>query len=364
MSEIPTEIMEQIIDELSDDREALVASLSVSRAFHSRARYHLFQTVRLETESDFNQFNSLCDISPVISSLVQSLKIFSRSTVPQLPSLPNVTSLHIRGHLDDVWQTNFLSTTVLMFEDIVFSTAMSFRTWICAYSHLTSLSLISVIIHHPAVVGAYALAQGPPLEFLSIAYVNYSVYKAFLGSTSKAISRFALHGLRKIQHKTVFAYDAAGIHKILAVTCSTIQELDMRVHVFDPRPLFNEVLDISQVPTVNYRVSGVSKIPFTNNIRWLSYCTDENDRPASMERLVIHLDLPGFLDRLTFTECLEPLDAILTDPRYCMLKVVQFILGGKERRLEHGLQAYRDDISMALPKLHAAGRLVVEDEAA
>ncbi|KAK0189461.1 hypothetical protein F5146DRAFT_1051137 [Armillaria mellea] len=299
MSEIPPEIFEQIVDELVDDRESLVACLSVSTAFHSRARYHLFQTVQLETNSDFHQFISLCDISPVILGLVQSLKVFSSvHPVPHLPHLPNVTSLQIGGHLHDEWQTNFPSTICLTLKDLVFPTAHELP--------LTSM-------------GSYALARGPPLEFLSIGYVSSSLYDVFLGSTTKAISRFALHGIRKIRHTTVFPYDAAGIHEVLAVTRGTLQELDMKVQLSGPQHWFDEIVDISQVPTVNFRVATV-KVP-------------------------------------------EPLDAILTDSRYCVLKVVQFNLREKERHLSREkCQVIREAILMALPKLQALGRLVVEDE--
>ncbi len=101
-----------------------------------------------------------------------------------------------------------------------------------------------------------------------------------------------------------------------------------------------------------------------DSIRWLSYYTHpKTDAPASMERLVVHLDLPDWQENLTFFQCLEPLDTILTDPRYCVLKVVQFNLRGKERNMERGMHhATHDDVLMALPKLHAAGRLILEDE--
>ncbi len=101
-----------------------------------------------------------------------------------------------------------------------------------------------------------------------------------------------------------------------------------------------------------------------DSIRWLSYYTDpKSGGPASMERLVVHLDLPDWQENLTFFQSLEPLDTILTDPRYCVLKVVQFTLRGKERNMDCGMRhATHDDILMALPKLHASGRLIVEDE--
>ncbi|KAK0237178.1 hypothetical protein EDD85DRAFT_953186 [Armillaria nabsnona] len=364
MPEIPTEIIEQIVDELVD-RKSLVACLSVSRAFHSRALYHLFQTVRLATESDFHRFIYLCDISPAIPSLVQSLKIFFRSTAPHLPSLPNVTSLHIKGYLNGDWQTNFLATTSLTLEQIIFPTAQSFRSWICAYPCLTSLSLMSVVVHRPTLVGPFSLAQGPPLKFLSIAYVSDSVYGMFIGSSIKAISCFALHGICKIRHTISYPYDAAGIHGILAVARDTLRELDMNAEPLGPqiRQVYDGTLDISQVPTINYWVS-CRKVSFMDSIRWLSYYTHpKSDGPASMERLVVHLDLPGWQEKLTFFQSLEPLDTILTDPRYCVLKVVQFNLRRKERNMERGMRhAIHDDVLMALPKLRAAGRLILEDE--
>ncbi|KAK0216257.1 hypothetical protein IW262DRAFT_1464783 [Armillaria fumosa] len=365
MSEIPTEIIERIVDELVDDQKSVGACLSVSRAFHSRALYHLFQTVRLTMESDFYRFISLCDISPAIPSLVQSLKIFFRSTAPHLPSLPNVTSLHIKGYLNDEWQTNFLATTSLTLEQVLFPTAQSFRSWICAYPCLTSLSLLSVVVHRPTMVGSYSQAQGPPLKFLSIACVSDSVYNMFIGSPIKAISRFALHGIYKIWHTNSFPYDAAGIHRILAVTRDTLRELDMNVDPLGPqtRHAFDGPLDISQVPTVNYWVSGI-KVSFIDSIRWLSYYTDPtSDCPVSMERLVVHLDLPDWLEKSAFFQSLKPLDTILTDPRYCVLKAIQFNLRGRQGNMERGAhQAIHDGILMTLPKLHAAGRLIVEDE--
>ncbi|KAK0477084.1 hypothetical protein IW261DRAFT_1566555 [Armillaria novae-zelandiae] len=364
MSEIPPEIVEQIVDELDDDGESLVACLSVSRAFHSRARYHLFQAVQLETSSDFYQFISLCDISPVIPGLVQSLKIFPRiNPVPHLPLLPNVTSLHIGGHLHDEWQTNFPSTACLTLQELVLPSAESFRSWICAYPCLTSLSVMAVVIDRFTPMGPYALAQGPPLEYLSLAYVSDIVYCVLLGSARADISRFALHGIRKIRHTTTFPGDAACIDEILAATRETLQELDMKVQIFDPLHQFHEVVDISQVPSVNYRVISV-KARVTDSIGWLSCCTHaESDRPAHMERLAIHVDLLDWLEELDFFQSLEPLDAILSDPRYCLLKVVQFNLRGEERHLSgEKCQIIRDAILMALPKLQALGRLVVKEE--
>ncbi|KAK0457102.1 uncharacterized protein EV420DRAFT_539738 [Desarmillaria tabescens] len=362
MSEIPTEIIEQIIDKLSDDRKALVASLSVSHVFHGRARYHLFRIVTLSMESDFHQFISLCDISPVISSLVQSLEIRCYKTMPQLPSLPNVTSLHIRGPSNDVWQSNFPSTTSLMLEDVSFPTALSFRTWICAYPHLTSLSLSYVRIHHPSMFDAYALAQGPPLEFLSFADVNYNVYEAFLGSANGNISTFALHGLRKIRHEVKDPDDAVGLHKLLAISRATLRELHVTMNPFYPIQIFGNVHpDISQVPTVEFRMPRISEFSFSGIILWLSSCTPtSSNRSALMERLIIHLSpilMPSdFLESPTFSSGRAPLDIRLTDPLYCNPKVVQFNVGPGKMR-----QAVRDAILIALPKLHAVGRLAVVD---
>lgn len=82
-----------------------------------------------------------------------------------------------------------------------------------------------------------------------------------------------------------------------------------------------------------------------------------------MERLVVHLDLLVWLEKIPFFQSLKSLDTILADPRYCVLKVVQFNPRGKERNIERGTHhAIHNDILMAVPKLHAAGRLIVDDE--
>ncbi len=97
-AEIPLDI-DDIIDH--DDRD--------SSSPYGRALYRLFETIHLDTESVFHLV--LCDMSPVVPSIVRSLKIVSRGKESQLPPLPNVTSLHV---LDDLWQIYFLASMMMI----------------------------------------------------------------------------------------------------------------------------------------------------------------------------------------------------------------------------------------------------------
>lgn len=58
ISQFPLELIEEIIDQLSDDANALQTCSTVSRAWMKRSRYHLFSTFRVRTNTftDFTNF--------------------------------------------------------------------------------------------------------------------------------------------------------------------------------------------------------------------------------------------------------------------------------------------------------------------
>ncbi|KAK0457036.1 uncharacterized protein EV420DRAFT_1551066 [Desarmillaria tabescens] len=364
MADVPLELIEHILDELSDHRKTLIAALTVSRAFHGRALYHLFRRVSLNTESDFHQFLALCDISPLVPSIIRSLKIVSRGREPQLPPLPNVTSLHIQGHLDDLWQIDFLAITSLTLEDLVFPTAMSFRHWLCSYPYLKTLSLSGVTVQYPAAFGAYAVARGPAIEKLSLAYVNENVYTMFLGSVVKEASRFALHSLRKLQHRTLYSFDIPHMHKLLCATRGTLRELDTKLVFYGAGRMETAILDISQVQKVNYHLYDFSKKCFIVNIRWLSYCLDHNVHPAALKQLHIHMHQaakPESLEKVSFSNVLTLMDGILTNPRYHFLELVHFHLPAEADSWDWiEPEDFQDNILTSLPKLRSLGLLVVD----
>ncbi|KAK0440116.1 hypothetical protein EV421DRAFT_1737494 [Armillaria borealis] len=115
-----------------------------------------------------------------------SLKIVSSGKEAQLTTLPRY---HVRGHLDNLWQIDFLAFTSLPLEDITFPTTMSFHQWLrlCSYPYLKSL--IVVEMHNFAAFGAYAVARGPPLQNLSLPYANFNVYSMFLKSVARGANR-------------------------------------------------------------------------------------------------------------------------------------------------------------------------------
>ncbi|SJL10968.1 uncharacterized protein ARMOST_14364 [Armillaria ostoyae] len=134
-----------------------------------------------------HQLLALCEISPVVPCIVRSLKLVSSGKEAQLTTLPRY---HIRGHLDNLWQIDFLAFTSLPLEDITFPTTMSFRQWLRLRSYPFLKSLIAVEMHNFAAFGAYTVARGPPLENLSLPYANFNVYSMFLESVAREANHF------------------------------------------------------------------------------------------------------------------------------------------------------------------------------
>ncbi|KAK0237197.1 hypothetical protein EDD85DRAFT_790880 [Armillaria nabsnona] len=145
IASVPLELIEHILDELNHHRKSFITALSAYRAFHGRTWFHLPQNLGITNSL------ALCDISPVVSSFVHSLKIVSSGKEAQRTTLPRYTS----GWLDDLWQIDFRAFTSLPLEDIVFPTTMSFRQWLrlCSYPYLKFL--IAIEMHNFSAFGAY-----------------------------------------------------------------------------------------------------------------------------------------------------------------------------------------------------------------
>ncbi|TFK81429.1 hypothetical protein K466DRAFT_451226, partial [Polyporus arcularius HHB13444] len=71
----PLEIAENIIDVLSRDVRSLRSCALICRGWHSRARYHLMTTIRVQSR---DELFSICDyftFNPHLASLVRSLSV-------------------------------------------------------------------------------------------------------------------------------------------------------------------------------------------------------------------------------------------------------------------------------------------------
>lgn len=101
MPSIPPEIIDEIIDYLSDDRRALVSCSSVCRLFYPRTRQHIFRTIYFtgHHHHPVGRFVDIVNTSPHLLSCVIDMKIHGNtahlSLDPLLPSMVNLTSLRI-----------------------------------------------------------------------------------------------------------------------------------------------------------------------------------------------------------------------------------------------------------------------------
>ncbi len=101
MPSIPPEIIDEIIDYLSNDRRALVSCSSVCRLFYPRTRQHIFRTVYFTGHHRHPVARSvdIVNISPHLLSCVIDMKIHGNTAHllldPLLPSMVNLTSLRI-----------------------------------------------------------------------------------------------------------------------------------------------------------------------------------------------------------------------------------------------------------------------------
>lgn len=102
MPSIPPEIIDEIIDYLSDDRRALVACSKVCRLFYPRTRKHIFRIIYLSGYRRYPEvarFVGIVNASPHLLSCVIDMKIHGNTPYSSLhhllPSMVNLTSLKL-----------------------------------------------------------------------------------------------------------------------------------------------------------------------------------------------------------------------------------------------------------------------------
>ncbi|KAK0211353.1 hypothetical protein DFS33DRAFT_373605 [Desarmillaria ectypa] len=84
MSELPQELVDDIVDRLHDDSEALKVCSLICHAFCARTRGHTFRTVSLVNEKRCIDFCSLCQKSLYISRSVAVLHVSTTNVVKML----------------------------------------------------------------------------------------------------------------------------------------------------------------------------------------------------------------------------------------------------------------------------------------
>jgi len=92
---LPPELVDEAIDHLWDDPEALQSCSLTCRAWAPSTRLHLFRTVRVRSEEDCTSLSTLLESSPVIARCVRKLTVSAE--------YGGVDEANQRGVEDDVW---------------------------------------------------------------------------------------------------------------------------------------------------------------------------------------------------------------------------------------------------------------------
>ncbi|KAK0199597.1 hypothetical protein DFS33DRAFT_176155 [Desarmillaria ectypa] len=105
---IPPELIEEMIDHLWDNKDALIACSFVCRLFYLRSRVHLLQSIELKRAP--NDELSSQNILPYIREItIRRDSSPIPGVTPFLSSLPNLTALHLHTlQFPDPWSLHHL----------------------------------------------------------------------------------------------------------------------------------------------------------------------------------------------------------------------------------------------------------------
>ncbi|KAK0457096.1 uncharacterized protein EV420DRAFT_539328 [Desarmillaria tabescens] len=254
MVKFPQELVDAIIDQLYQDRRALLACLSVSSFFRCRAQFHLFLSIPLAKEGDFEEFSLLCATSPSIPNLVKTLRVTLPESAISLPRLPYVHTLHLNGSLRVMskdlgtfrrkfsWLPNTL--TSLSIQNITFSSIETFRSLLGALPLLRSLSLLTVAAITTRSNNSHLLEpsrddSGPPIEVLSITSINSDGVCAFFHGHPH-LRPFALHRLRELHYFGFVVEQVTDIQRLLNESRDSLREFHLRPTFYSMPGLYSE----------------------------------------------------------------------------------------------------------------------------
>ncbi|KAK0206884.1 hypothetical protein DFS33DRAFT_627945 [Desarmillaria ectypa] len=352
MASLPQELLDIIVDELSQDLESLHALHSASQSFRSRVQGHLFRSIHLPERRRCYSFLELCTACPNILDLVEALEVtvfidpkFQRDAFQALGnhSLPNLRSLRIDGgpsilprHPSRVKTHEIPSTlltypvlTSLTLDHLNIESARHLRDILRPFPALQTLVMnqVRVCVAKPS----WSVPEitepehgGPVIENLSISFSHYNLcdMNTLLKDNGKP---FVLRRLRKFSCSWLRDwYGTRDIQLLLPATRESLQKLHVRhsnVIYGKPHDRVN-IADFSQVPCVIFEAPRRSADQIIG-LEWFVECLkSQGDGPARISRLLLSLHILGFeallSDRYISAWC--SLDRALAVQRFASLE--------------------------------------------
>ncbi|KAK0461772.1 uncharacterized protein EV420DRAFT_127413 [Desarmillaria tabescens] len=394
MDSLPQELLDVIVDKLSQDRESLCALHSVSRSFKSRVQGHLFRSIRLPDESHFHSFLELCTTSPNILDLVRELQVtvsinpLSQHDASQAlanRSLPNLRSLHIYGgrsinprHPSRVNMHGIPPTlltypiTSLTLENLNISSARHLRDILRSFPALQTLVMnqVRVCVSKPSAPGPVSEAtepeqSGPLIENLSISFSisNLCDVNTLLKADGKP---FVLRRLRKLSYSWLRNWHGIrDLQLLLPETRGTLQELRLRHKnvIYGKRHGSGDIVDFSQVPCVIFEPPWDSDYQIIG-LEWFAECLKpQGDGPARISQLCLSLHVLDFEDLSnSYKLVCCSLDRALAAQRFVSLKNFDISIVAVDHQLED--QPNWPELELAIlsafPILHEQKKVTVQ----
>ncbi|KAK0436296.1 uncharacterized protein EV420DRAFT_1590875 [Desarmillaria tabescens] len=283
---IPPELIDEIIDYLWDDKDALIACSFVCRLFYLRTRVHLLHSIELKHTPDDS-------LSQSILSYIKSITI-SRgsgpipSLTPFLSSLPNLTALLLdRLQFPDPWSLHHL---------------------ICQLPGLTSLELSAIRFRQDFLVELGSVGSGllPRINKISmwamsfhISFMEFLIHRREL----RAVYADSLHELCIIYPRGEYL---PSICAFVRAASRSLRSLDIRIrrvseYVMSGWPAQLDVLPLT-MPTLKIEMECSQRGWHMKAMRWLLDSLTGADEPIMVETLMLVVVPPTLYDGHTMDD--------------------------------------------------------------
>ncbi|PBK84020.1 hypothetical protein ARMGADRAFT_1067519 [Armillaria gallica] len=327
---IPPELIDEIIDYLWDNKDALFACSFVCRLFYIRTRVHLFHNIELKHTPDDEPSSQ--KVLPYIKKITirwDSDNI--PSLTPFLSSLPNLTALHL-----------------VMID---FFNPWSLHHLVCQLRGLTSIDLRHIQFHGTVLVEPTTMnldEPSPRINKISIYGTSFHASVVELLIRRRELRAIYVDSLRELCIKYPPGEYLSSICAFVHAASRSLKSLDIRIrrvrssiNTLSSWPAQPDLLPLT-MPTLQIEVQCSRYGWHARVMTWLIDSLNGANGPIMMETLTLVVVSPGFHDGMSIK--LEDLaiqfsmlDEILTGPDmkvFRRLKVLfKRILGKSERRL-------------------------------
>ncbi|KAK0190601.1 hypothetical protein F5146DRAFT_1044902 [Armillaria mellea] len=388
---LPQELLDIIVDELSQDHDSLRALHSTARSFRQRVQSHFFRSVHLPEKHSCHSFLELCMASPNIPDLVQTLEIivFINCDVHQALSFPNLRSLRIDGvpcinhkhpsriaiHEIPSSLLTYPITTLTLHGLNIKSARM--RHLLCSFPALRTLVMVQVRVCAPGPLESIYEAEetehddGPVIGDLFISFTSYNLcdMKVLLEINGRP---FVLRGLRKLSCTWAqYWHGTRDLQLFLRATRRTLRELHLchRNASYWGTYQMSHILDFSHVPCVIFEAPRRSTDQIIG-LNWFTECLGYQEHgPARISQLHLSLRIPDF-DTLSdhYRLVWRSLDRALAVERFASLEKFNILVifdspmavTGEHNEDQLGLPQMEQAILSAFPALHEQRRISVQ----